>query len=132
MLRCCASAAVVLELAWCGCRDLEEFYRRAIAANPRYAYILREFPAFVPAYEKCATAFPMSICALRCVMVCVPLTLDHDCACCRFGFDYHAPKPITDAAELSAAMSQAAKNAAIASAAATPAGLAGASSSVGL
>jgi hypothetical protein len=32
--------------------EVEQFYRRAIAANPRHAFILREFPAYVDAYEK--------------------------------------------------------------------------------
>jgi hypothetical protein len=33
-------------------RDLDEHYRRAIAANPRNAFILREFPAYIASYEK--------------------------------------------------------------------------------
>jgi hypothetical protein len=37
------------------CQDpsvLEAHYRRAIAANPRNAFILREFPAYVALYEQ--------------------------------------------------------------------------------
>ena len=40
------------------CRDLDQHYRRAIAANPRNAFILREFPAYIASYEKYVSLTP--------------------------------------------------------------------------
>jgi hypothetical protein len=73
----------------CVCRDLDEHYRRAIAANPRNAFILREFPPYIASYDK----YVVDCCCVHSLWSIDALSSSRPGLCRRrYGLNYRLPQ----------------------------------------